>query len=166
MAAQTIMWLDEISADQREVVGGKAANLASLLRAGFHTPPGFCVTTVAYRAFVEGNDLQEGIDALARDVDSTTAPYALFACPMDRALEQQILAACRQLLDTLPPGSRVAVRSSATTEDMPDASFAGQGETYLNVGVDELLDRIRDCWASLWTGDLVSAAQRRRTNRP
>jgi len=94
---------------------------------------------------------------------------------MGHALEEQIRAACRQLLgifpqdtlpqdtlpqDTLPPGNRLAVRSSATTEDMPDASFAGQGETYLNVGAGELLDRIRDCWASLWTARAISYRQR------
>jgi pyruvate,water dikinase len=166
MATRRILWLVEISTDQREMVGGKAANLAGLLRAGFRTPPGFCVPTAAYRAFVEGNDLQEGIEALARDAGRMADPYALFARRMDETLEHQILAACRQLLDILPPGGRVAVRSSATTEDMPAASFAGQGETYLNVGADELLDRIRDCWASLWTARAISYRQRRGSAPP
>ena len=161
---RNILWLDEITADRREVVGGKAANLGDMRRAGFRVPPGFCVTTAAYRAFVERNELQEGIEALVRAADGTADPCALFACRMDEALEEQICAACRHLLDTLPqdalpPGNRLAVRSSATTEDMPDASFAGQGETYLNVGAGELLDRIRDCWASLWTARAISYRQ-------
>ena len=157
---QAIVWLDEITADDLEMVGGKAANLGEMLRAGFRVPPGFCVTTAAYRAFVERNELQEGIRALARDANGTADPYALFARPPGAALEREIRAAGRQLLDGLPPGSRLAVRSSATTEDMPDASFAGQGETYLNVGADELLGRIRDCWASLWTARAVAYRQR------
>jgi len=161
VTARRLLWLDEIAVDQRALVGGKAANLGDMLRAGFRVPPGFCVTTAAYRTFVEGNHLQEGIDMLIRAAGRATDPYALFACPMGGAMEKEILAACRQLLDALPAGSRLAVRSSATTEDMPDASFAGQGETYLNVNPDQLLDRIRDCWASLWTARAISYRRQR-----
>ena len=154
MTARWVLWLDEITADQWQMVGGKAANLGSMLRAGFRVPPGFCVTTTAYRAFVASNDLEAEIEALARG--RTADPYALFDRPMAEALEREILAACGQLLDILPKGSKVAVRSSATIEDLADASFAGQGETSLNVGPDEVLDRIRDCWASLWAARAVS----------
>ena len=78
MAARRILWLDEISTDQWEVVGGKAANLEGMLRAGFRIPPGFCVTTAAYRAFVEGHDLQEGIEALVGDGDRIKPGGVLF----------------------------------------------------------------------------------------
>jgi phosphohistidine swiveling domain-containing protein len=152
--ARWVLWLDEITADQLQMVGGKAASLGSMLRAGFRVPPGFCVTTAAYRAFVAGNDLEAEIEALAGG--GTADPYALFDRPMDEALEREILAARDRLLGILPKGSRVAVRSSATIEDLADASFAGQGETSLNVGPDEVLDRIRECWASLWAARAVS----------
>jgi phosphohistidine swiveling domain-containing protein len=158
----TIMWLDEISVDQRTVVGGKAAHLGEMLCAGFRVPPGFCLTTAAYRAYVEDNELQQGIEALIKDVRRSGDPYALFACPMDKELGNQVLAACRQLLNDCAPGSRLAVRSSATVEDLADASFAGQGETFLNVVPGELLDRIRNCWASLWTARAVAYAHRQR----
>lgn len=164
MTARWVLWLDEITADQWQTVGGKAANLGSMTRlaadlgsmtrAGFRVPPGFCVTTAAYRAFIADNDLEAEIEALAGG--GTADPHALFDRPMEGSLERDILAACGQLLDALPEGSRFAVRSSATTEDLADASFAGQGETSLNVGLDEVLDRVRDCWASLWAARAVS----------
>jgi len=153
-----ILWLDEITVDQRQVVGGKAANLGEMLRAGFRVPQGFCLTSAAYRAFVEGNELQEEIDALITNVNGGGDPYSVFARPMDAGLKNQILTACQQLLDALAPGSRLAVRSSATVEDLADASFAGQGETFVNVVPGELLDRIRDCWASLWTARAIAYA--------
>ena len=123
MTARWVVWLDEITADQWQMVGGKAVNLGRMQRAGFRVPPGFCITTAAYRAFVAGNDLEAEIEALAGG--GTADPYALFDRPMDEALEREIMAACGQLLDTLPKGSKVAVRSSATTEDLAEASFAG-----------------------------------------
>ncbi|RLC67308.1 MAG: hypothetical protein DRI48_02680, partial [Chloroflexi bacterium] len=160
MSGKNILWLDEITAHQREAVGGKAANLVALLRSGFRVPPGFCVTTFAYRTFVESNDLRGKIEALVRDADRRPDPYTLFARPIDEALERELYAACRRLLVGLPTGDLLAVRSSATTEDLPSASFAGQGETYLNVTPQELPHRIRDCWASLWTARALAYRQR------
>ncbi len=166
MAARRILWLDEVTVDLREMVGGKAANLGALLRAGFHVPPGFCVTTAAYRAFVEANGLRAGIETLARDPGEMADPYTLFARPMDEALKEEILTACHQLLDALPVGSRLAVRSSATNEDLSDASFAGQGETFLDVSLDEVVDRIRHCWASLWTARAIAYRQHKGGRAP
>ena len=156
-----ILWLDEITPDRQGVVGGKAANLGCMLRAGFRVPPGFCVTTAAYRAFVERHDLLEEIEVLLRDANGAVDPYELFAGRMDESLEKEVLGACRRLSNTLPPDSRFAVRSSSTVEDLADASFAGQGETYLGVSPDDVLDRTRDCWASLWTARAVSYRESR-----
>jgi phosphohistidine swiveling domain-containing protein len=158
-----ILWLDEIAPAHRGVVGGKAASLAAMLRAGFRVPPGFCVTTAAYRAFVRVNDLTAPLSALAAGEGAD--PHALFAHPMDAALVAAVLAACRRLLEPLPAGSLLAVRSSATIEDRPDASFAGQGETYLNVPLDDVPDRVRTCWASLWTARAIAYRRRGDANQ-
>ncbi len=142
-------------------VGGKGANLAALTRAGFDVPPGFLITTDAYRAFVSTNQIAERLLTLAQTIvpddpvalDNTSAAIrALFLQGvLPTAIEDQIRTAYSQLsgADTPQP---VAVRSSATAEDLPDLSFAGQQDTYLNiVGADALLDAVKRCWASLWT---------------
>jgi rifampicin phosphotransferase len=153
-------WLSEIGKDDIARAGGKGANLGELSQAGLPVPPGFVVTTGAYDAFVEADGLKEEIVSLALrpEVDDPTAFEA--TAEMIRALFAQgviadevaaeIRAAYDQLKDT--DGRAVAVRSSATAEDLPGASFAGQQETYLNVrGAGALLEAVRACWASLWT---------------
>lgn len=158
--SEYILQLDSADATLARV-GGKGANLAELARAGFAVPPGFLVTTEAYHAFVAANGLAEQIVALARKVagDNPVALdhaseqiRALFAQgDMPAALAEPIVAAYRQLSSNAP-NLPVAVRSSATAEDLPGLSFAGQQDTYLNiVGDDALLDAVRRCWGSLWT---------------
>lgn len=116
-------------------VGGKAANLGELLAAGIEVPPGFVVTAAEYRAFLEENS----IDITRPDVG-------------EKIRAGHFSPAFREELHRRYRGGRVAVRSSATTEDLADASFAGQQETYLNVcGEVRLEQRIRDCFASLWS---------------
>ncbi len=139
------------------VVGGKGTNLSRMYRAGFPVPPGFLVTTDAYRAFVQENDLQKQIIDFASKQAETSeersvAIRQLFAngrIPAD--LADAILRAYADLIQIageLP----LAVRSSATAEDLPGASFAGQQDTYLNVrGAPALLDAVQRCWSSLWT---------------
>ncbi len=139
------------------VAGGKGANLSHMSRAGFPIPPGFFVTTDAYRAFVEANNLQNRIiDLASNQVDTSEARSAairqLFSSgEMPTELVESISHAYADLVRTvgdLP----LAVRSSATAEDLPGASFAGQQDTYLNVrGESALLDAIQRCWSSLWT---------------
>jgi len=124
-------------------VGGKGESLAKLSAAGLPVPPGFHVTTAAYRAFVAENDLAARIaGASHREV------AALFAAhDLPPALAHGIADAYEAL-----GGGAVAVRSSATAEDLPDASFAGQQDTFLDVtGTAEVLDAVKRCWASLWT---------------
>jgi hypothetical protein len=137
------------------VVGGKAANLGELIRAGFPVPPGFCITTAAYQWVAA-----EAIDVSSLDLDSLAeqARNAILAAPVPTAVADEVDRAYRALGDDVP----VAVRSSATAEDLPWASFAGQQDTFLNViGTQAVLDAMRRCWASLWTDRAVSY---RRTN--
>ncbi|PWK82507.1 pyruvate,water dikinase [Lentzea atacamensis] len=127
------------------VVGGKAANLGELTRAGLPVPQGFCVTTDAYRAVAEADELASTTPENARRTLLETA--------VPQEIRDAIVAEYRKLGDSVP----VAVRSSATAEDLPFASFAGQQDTFLNVvGEDAVVDAVRRCWASLWTDRAVS----------
>jgi phosphoenolpyruvate synthase/pyruvate phosphate dikinase len=144
------------------IAGGKAANLGELARAGLPVPPGFCVTTAAYELVADGADLRSILEDLAQTPPDDTARLAelaaaaraeLLAAPVPPDVIEAICEAYRALGE----GTPVAVRSSATAEDLPTASFAGQQDTYLNVvGAEALVDAVRRCWASLWTDRAVS----------
>lgn len=146
-----------------ERVGGKGASLARLAGAGLPVPPGFHITTDAYHHFVASHHLQEPIlAAVAKTAPDQPATLeaaartiaALFAQhPIPAAIADAIAQAYIRLGgDTLP----VAVRSSATAEDLPDLSFAGQQESYLNIrGLPMVLDAVKRCWASLWTARAI-----------
>lgn len=150
-------------------VGGKGANLAELARGGWRVPPGYIVTTEAYGEFVASHDLQprilellagySGPDALAAlDTLSARLRELFETNPMPYALAGAILAAYHA-----SALAEVAVRSSATAEDLPGLAFAGQQETYLNVlGERALLDAVKKCWGSLWTARAI--AYRNRNN--
>ncbi|MFT3886600.1 MAG: PEP/pyruvate-binding domain-containing protein [Arachnia sp.] len=144
-----IVWFEEITADDRGRVGGKAANLGECRRAGLPVPPGFCVTTDTYLSATDGI-----AEALAADVargEAGTARQRILDLPLPEALRASIAEAYERL-----GGGPVAVRSSATAEDLAEASFAGQQDTYLGVtGIDDVLDAVRRCWASLWTDRAV-----------
>ncbi len=144
--------LTSVSADDLGLAGGKGANLGELLRAGFDVPAGFVVTTDAYRDFVAGLDLADRLaDATPADSDSLAAAFAAGSLPA--ALGEEIAAAYTGLGRDVA----VAVRSSATAEDLADASFAGQQDTFLNiVGTPAVLDAVKACWASLWTQRAIS----------
>ena len=150
--------------DGLEVVGGKGRSLARLKQNGFHVPDGFHVIAAAYRSFVVDNDLQARIlETAAPELkDGTTsfekaskAIQSLFdGADVAPALIEDIKAAYAGLPGDNPP---IAVRSSANAEDLPDLSFAGQQETYLNVrGADEVVAAVKKCWASLWTAQAIS----------
>ncbi len=149
--------LADVKRDDVALVGGKAANLGVLIQAVLPVPPGFVLLTSAYRCYVEENGLAEGIDRLAGQVakespeqleEAARAIRELFEQGiMPDELKQALMEAYHKLGD-----SEVAVRSSATAEDLIGASFAGQQETYLNVrGEERLLAAVKCCWASLWT---------------
>ncbi len=155
-------------------VGGKGTNLARLARAGFPVPPGFLLTTAAYQAFVERNRLGAWITELsqaARPDDPASLERASVAIRHLFTAGQvppEIAAALGQayaaLADDEPSAPlAVAVRSSATAEDLPELSFAGQQETYLNViGPAALLEAVVKCWGSLWTARAIGYRARNR----
>ncbi len=150
-----IRWLSELGRDDAASAGGKGANLGELVRGGFPVPDGFVVTTAAYDRFVADAGLGEAIDAAAAAVTSAqpaesaaSRVAALFAnADLPAGLADSVRDAYARL-----GGGPVAVRSSATAEDLAEASFAGQQDTYLNVvDEDRLLVAVQDCWASLWS---------------
>lgn len=144
--------------------GGKAANLGELIRAGFSVPAGFCVTTGAYVLVAEGAGLEPVLGELATTHAEGSVRLAELAATIRTALLHASLpASCVQAITSayqeLGNGEpvAVAVRSSATAEDLPAASFAGQQETYLNiVGVEALLTAVQYCFSSLWTERAVN----------
>jgi pyruvate,water dikinase len=150
------------------VVGGKGASLARLARAGFGVPPGFYVTTSAYLDFVRRGGLLEPVLAAMSAVEvSDAATFGAAAArigelfagpPVPVPTAAAIAGACACLGDDVP----VAVRSSATVEDLPGMSAAGQHDTYLNVrGEAAVLDAVRRCWASLWSARAIGYRARR-----
>ncbi len=144
-----VLDLAEVSTDRLPEVGGKAANLGELMRSGFDVPEGFCVTTAAYRRIIRGTAVEDGAGT-----DADAARAAILAATMPTDVRDAIRDAHRRMGSGSEP---VAVRSSATAEDLPGASFAGQQDTYLDVtGVDHVLDAVQRCWASLWTDRAVA----------
>lgn len=143
--------LDQIGSTDSDTVGGKCAGLGELIRAGIPVPPGFAVTTEAFRMHLLENDLSpRGLDsaAIRRGIEEAPVPAALVAAIIDA------YAALQELTGGTPA---VAVRSSAVGEDGRAASFAGQQETYLWVsGAQEVVAHVRRCWASLYTSQAVS----------
>lgn len=136
--------------------GGKAVNLGVLLAGGFPAPPGFCVTTEAYRVASEAAGLDAALAGVDTAGDDREALAAIAARARDALLSapvpEPVAEAVRDALTRLGTGTAVAVRSSATAEDLPAASFAGQQDTFLDIaGAEEVLAAIRSCWASLWT---------------
>ncbi|MFI7108892.1 PEP/pyruvate-binding domain-containing protein [Nonomuraea sp. NPDC050227] len=145
---KAVIPLDDEAAADLGTAGGKGASLARLVRAGLPVPGGFVVTTRAYRSFVA---------AFGDEIASSGDPGALFAAhEIPAALAEAIRAAHAALGDDVA----VAVRSSATAEDLPELSFAGQQDTFLNVRADGLLEAVRRCWASLWNPRAVAYRER------
>jgi pyruvate,water dikinase len=152
---EDIVWFADLGRDDALVAGGKGANLGELVRGGFPVPDGFVVTAGSYLAAMGAagvrEQLREGVSAANPDdvagLDATADRLRdlVEKAGMPRDLGGEILAAHHQLGAAL-----VAVRSSATAEDAGDTSFAGMNQTFTNVSESELLDRVVDCWASLF----------------
>ena len=171
MSTQYTLSLDDRSASL-ELEGGKGVSLARLARAGFPVPGGYHITTLAYKKFIAENRLQAQILATIEQLDATdpenleSASRAITDMFNQAEIPAEVANAIVQDYASLE-GSfpAVAVRSSATAEDLPEASFAGQQETYLNVsGPAALLEATRKCWASLWTARAIG--YRARQNIP
>jgi len=139
--APALQWcpaLSDLRSTDLDRAGGKGANLGELVAAGFAVPPGFVITTAAYREVVAG--------------PTVPTQDAVAALEVPEAVRTSILEAYEEL-----GAGRVAVRSSATAEDLPGAAFAGQQDTFLGIeGESALLDAVRRCWASLWTDRAIS----------
>ena len=163
MPNKNILWFKEINQNDVDMVGGKGGNLGEMYNIGIPVPNGFVVSTCAYFDFLKKNNLDQKIKEIVDklDVDNSEQLFEisekikkLIRCtPLDEKITFDIMNAYKKLssfggLLDVP----VAVRSSATAEDSPDASFAGQQETFLNVtGETNVVKRVRDCWASLFT---------------
>ncbi len=157
-----IVDLAEVGLSDVALVGGKGANLGEMIAAGFPVPPGFVVTAEAYLDAMETAGLRDELAEFARSAGELTpealaeaarqAQASVRACVLPAPLADDAL----ERLRALGPDVRVAVRSSATAEDSTDTSFAGMNETFTNVRGPELLQRITDCWASLF-GERVAS---------
>lgn len=156
-APKYILWFHEIDKDDVDKVGGKGANLGEMTQAGFPVPEGFVVTSSAYKHMIDKNNLEDKIKAMLKGLDvedavalnraSKQVKDLIEKSPFPKDIEEQVYKS----YDKLGKDSWVAVRSSATAEDLPQASFAGQQETYLNVRGDaSVIVHIRKAWASLF----------------
>ena len=162
---QLVLWFDDVRNTDVVLVGGKNASLGEMINAGLPVPPGFAVTAHSYEKYIEEKKIAEQIykiiketvtnpnDPKQYDVASKKIRELIEKTPMPKEIENAIRQAYNELNERLElTDTFVAVRSSATAEDLPDASFAGQQETYLNVkGADDLINRVRKCWSSLFT---------------
>ena len=157
-----IRTFQELDKNDIAIAGGKGANLGEMTAAGFAVPPGFVLTTAAYDAFVETHGLQRAIveaasavsmaDPLSSEAASTQIRRLFMGVDIPEDIASALLVAYAEL-----GVAAVAVRSSATAEDLPTASFAGQQDTYLNIKGDAaLLDAVKQCWASLWTARAIA----------
>ena len=167
-----VAWFKDVGIADRPTVGGKGGSLGELTQAGIAVPPGFVVTTAAFELFLAALEAREPV----RDMVSVLDPDDLGAAtklsedlrrrvieePMPAEVEQAIRAAHTELS---PNGEPVAVRSSATTEDAEDASFAGLQDTFLWVlGADQMVSKVRECWGSLYS--VESMTYRRKHSIP
>ncbi|MDU4210059.1 MAG: PEP/pyruvate-binding domain-containing protein [Finegoldia magna] len=157
-----ILDFNEIKKEDVLIVGGKGANLGEMTSAKINVPSGFVITADAYRDFLKVNAIdsliENGIKKSADDEKILLNEAEHFRGKIKSGkFPEQLENAIREKYFNLGNNTRVAVRSSATAEDLPDASFAGQQETYLNVqGIESVLNGVRNCYASLWGNRAVS----------
>ncbi len=145
-----ILDFNQIGKNDVLVVGGKASNLGELVSIGINVPNGFIIASEAYNLFVKENKIDQKEPSQMRKM----IKHGTFPSSLEHLIKENYLK--------LGNNCRVAIRSSATTEDLADASFAGQQETYLNVqGVDEVLRKIKNCYASLWSDRAISYRKRK-----
>ncbi|OGH02484.1 MAG: phosphoenolpyruvate synthase [Candidatus Levybacteria bacterium RIFCSPHIGHO2_01_FULL_37_17] len=159
-AAQFLVWFKQVGKEDIPLVGGKGANLGEISNAGFNVPPGFIITSKAYFKLVKENNLEAKIKHLLSTVNfdnqksleqvSKNIKKIISDSPVPQELASEIVKNYRKLGGSINE-PLVAVRSSATTEDLKSASFAGQQETFLNVQGDAvLIEKVKEAWASLY----------------
>jgi len=164
LADPVVLWLENIRKEDVQIVGGKCANLGELTAKGVRVPPGFAVTADAFRRFLDETRIGEVIHKTLRNSNGTKDPKLyeeaseeirkiIESVSMPADIADEVRKAYRELSKKTGSGEvLVAVRSSATGEDLPDASFAGQQDTFLNVkGEEQLVHYVQKCWSSLYT---------------
>ncbi len=161
---KTILWFEEIFKKDIPLVGGKGANLGEMFNSGIPVPPGFVVSAAAYFDFVKKTSLKAKLETELKGLDvhdskklrraSQRIQSAILAAKMPDKTAAEIGEAYQKLSGT--HDEPVAVRSSATAEDLPEASFAGQQQTFLNtLGANEVVKAVQKCWASLFTARAI-----------
>ncbi|WP_293002666.1 phosphoenolpyruvate synthase [Nevskia sp.] len=171
MATPTVLWFKQLGMHDVELVGGKNSSLGEMIqhltKLGVSVPDGFATTAQAYREFLSHEGLADRINAQLDDLDvddvvklakvGKNIRESVMKAPFPKALEAEIRTAYDQLLAEAGVEISVAVRSSATAEDLPDASFAGQQETFLNVrGIDDVLAKMKEVFASLFNDRAIA----------
>ena len=149
-----IVFFHEIDKTMLPLVGGKGANLGEMTRAGFPVPKGFCLTTEVYEAFAAGLQLEGLTGEKARSILEKRGLPARCEAQIQHALKQ------------FPNGTLFSVRSSATAEDLPYASFAGQQDTFLNVAAKDVAKAVKNCFVSLYTDRAVSYRRQNGIEKP
>ncbi|MHC1605133.1 MAG: PEP/pyruvate-binding domain-containing protein [Candidatus Methanofastidiosia archaeon] len=152
---KSIMSLSGIKGEELKKVGGKAGNLVKIIEAGFHVPQGFVIPTDVYERFFLANKLKEKVLLHLENTDfddgksvsfcSKHVKDLIYLSTIEKSIIQEIDAQLASARNTL-----WAVRSSATAEDMPEASFAGQHDTFLNIEKEDVIEHVKKCWASYW----------------
>ncbi len=166
-----ISTFQDLDASSLALAGGKAANLGELTRAGFPVPQGFCINTAAYRQVMAENALDAAIARTLEGLDYDDVPEIerraaairerFVSARLPSGVESAIRDAYTGLQSRLGEALFVSVRSSATAEDLPGMSFAGQQDTYLDIrGIDAVLAHVRRCWASLWNARAIAYRHR------
>lgn len=171
MIEEFCKWFEELTIEDVPSVGGKNASLGEMIRTlgekGVNVPGGFAITAYAYKYTIEKAGIDKKIKEILSDLDThdvnnlaergNKIRELIKNTPLPKELEEDIRKYYREMENRYVKNVDVAVRSSATAEDLPDASFAGQQETYLNVrGEEDLLRKVRDCFASLFTNRAIS----------
>ncbi|GFO96053.1 phosphoenolpyruvate synthase [groundwater metagenome] len=159
MENNSVVWLEEVGKEDIAIVGGKGASLGEMLRAELPVPTGFAVTAQAFRRFIDENGISDEIfSSIEVDVDDADslrdaekkAKKNVMEAKIPADIEKSIISKYKELCKREGKEVFVAVRSSATAEDLPDASFAGQQDTFLNIkGEKNVLEAVKKCWASL-----------------
>lgn len=166
--SEMIVWYDRYDSASKPIVGGKNASLGELMMADLPVPPGFALTTEAYQRLWRDRDLVDAVNDELRAIDHDDARANIETSSRIRALieavpmDDDVVAAIRDSYQALcdfcdVADLPVAVRSSATAEDLPDASFAGQQDTFLWIkGADAVVEHVRKCWSSLFTDRAIA----------
>jgi pyruvate,water dikinase len=166
-----VIWFDELQLKDIPEVGGKNASLGemrqNLQKKGVNIPDGYAITAAAYRHLIESSGIWDSLKEILKDLDTHDMDNLrtrgkkvrdlIYNAPVPKDLRDEIVKAYRKLCDEYGKNTDVAVRSSATAEDLPDASFAGQQETFLNIrGEEALIEACKRCFASLFTDRAIS----------